>query len=80
MRKTARTVVWEGAGAQSPAPDPIGRRDARRYDTGVLAPRFMGRESVVFEQARPSLPRVDIETWDKPDRAGPLRPRFVDSR
>ena len=24
MRKTARTVVWEGAGAQSPAPDPIG--------------------------------------------------------
>jgi hypothetical protein len=23
MRKTARTVVWEGAGAQSPAPDPI---------------------------------------------------------
>ncbi len=21
--KTARTVVWEGAGAQSPAPDPI---------------------------------------------------------
>ena len=31
MRKTARTVVWEGAGAQSPAPDPIGRRDARRY-------------------------------------------------
>ena len=25
MRKTARTVVWEGAGAQSPAPDPINR-------------------------------------------------------
>jgi len=25
MRKTARPVVWEGAGAQSPAPDPIGR-------------------------------------------------------
>ena len=24
MRKTARTVVWEGAGAQSPAPAPIG--------------------------------------------------------
>ena len=24
MRKTARPVVWEGAGAQSPAPDPIG--------------------------------------------------------
>jgi hypothetical protein len=23
MRKTARPVVWEGAGAQSPAPDPI---------------------------------------------------------
>ena len=23
MRKTARTVVWEGAGAQSPALDPI---------------------------------------------------------
>jgi len=33
MRKTARPVVWEGAGAQSPAPDPIdiwatGPRDA----------------------------------------------------
>jgi hypothetical protein len=27
MRKTARTVVWEGAGAQSPAPDPIGPED-----------------------------------------------------
>ncbi|MGH6628140.1 MAG: hypothetical protein ACREB3_00230 [Burkholderiales bacterium] len=26
MRKTARPVVWEGAGAQSPAPDPIGAR------------------------------------------------------
>lgn len=25
MRKTARTVVWEGAGAQSPALDPIYR-------------------------------------------------------
>ena len=24
MRKTARPVVWEGAGAQSSAPDPIG--------------------------------------------------------
>ncbi|MCX6928114.1 MAG: reverse transcriptase domain-containing protein, partial [Verrucomicrobia bacterium] len=24
VRKTARTVVWEGAGAQTPAPDPIG--------------------------------------------------------
>src|SRR5258708_2681685 len=23
MRKTARPVVWEGAGAQSPSPDPI---------------------------------------------------------
>ena len=27
MRKTARTVVWEGAGAQSPAPDPIGTNE-----------------------------------------------------
>ena len=25
MRKTARTVVWEGAGAKSPALDPIDR-------------------------------------------------------
>jgi hypothetical protein len=23
MRKTARPVVWEGAGAKSPSPDPI---------------------------------------------------------
>ena len=27
MRKIARTVVWEGAGAQSPAPDPIGSEE-----------------------------------------------------
>ena len=33
MRKTARTVVWEGAGAQSPAPDPIARSDARLADS-----------------------------------------------
>ena len=30
MRKTARPVVWEGAGAQSQAPDPIIGRDGRR--------------------------------------------------
>src|SRR5712692_7747172 len=30
MRKTARPVVWEGAGAQSPAPDPIGAKHMRR--------------------------------------------------
>ena len=29
MRKTARPVVWEGAGAQSPAPDPIVRMTRR---------------------------------------------------
>jgi len=29
MRKTARPVVWEGAGAKSPALDPI---DALRYE------------------------------------------------
>jgi len=44
--KTARPVVWEGAGAQSPAPDPIvivarpveafGQRERRR-SAGVLA-------------------------------------------
>ena len=28
MRKTARPVVWEGAGAQSPAPDPIAKPSA----------------------------------------------------
>jgi len=32
MRKTARTVVWEGAGAQSPALDPI-KTLARVTDT-----------------------------------------------
>ena len=32
MRKTARPVVWEGAGAQSPALDPIGSQDGYRYD------------------------------------------------
>jgi hypothetical protein len=30
MRKTARTVVWEGAGAQSPAPDPIMKNETER--------------------------------------------------
>jgi uncharacterized membrane protein (UPF0136 family) len=37
MRKTARTVVWEGAGAQSPAPDPIGGADE-------VQPRSEGQE------------------------------------
>lgn len=31
MRKTARTVVWEGAGAQSPALDPIYRALLRSW-------------------------------------------------
>ena len=30
MRKTARPVVWEGAGAQSPVPDPIQEKDATK--------------------------------------------------
>lgn len=37
MRKTARTVVWEGAGAQSPALDPInvtGRDPVARANQG----------------------------------------------
>ena len=38
MRKTARTVVWEGAGAQSPAPDPIGLVATSR------CARFQGRK------------------------------------
>jgi hypothetical protein len=34
MRKTARPVVWEGAGAQSPAPDPIEKIFAGRDEVG----------------------------------------------
>jgi hypothetical protein len=38
MRKTARTVVWEGAGAQSPAPDPIVRhQSAQGQHPGKIA-------------------------------------------
>jgi hypothetical protein len=36
MRKTARTVVWEGAGAQSPALDPI-NTGAFRFGCGYAA-------------------------------------------
>jgi len=38
MRKTARTVVWEGAGAQSPALDPIKTLSRRRMPFSVHAP------------------------------------------
>jgi len=36
MRKTARPVVWEGAGAQSPAPDPIEFRGRNRGSWGIV--------------------------------------------
>jgi hypothetical protein len=35
MRKTARPVVWEGAGAKSPAPDPIGETFRRGLFSGA---------------------------------------------
>jgi CRISPR-associated protein Cas1 len=53
MRKTARTVVWEGAGAQSPAPDPIGRRDTAPAGAGT-AP---DTADPVFQQALEILRR-----------------------
>ena len=37
MRKTARPVVWEGAGAQSSAPDPINCR-LRWHRQAAIAP------------------------------------------
>jgi hypothetical protein len=41
MRKTARPVAWEGAEAQSSAPDPIcGRKAALRWATFQLIPVF----------------------------------------
>jgi hypothetical protein len=36
MPKTARTVVWEGAGAQSPTPDPILLKRLRRKGRTVV--------------------------------------------
>jgi hypothetical protein len=38
MRKTARTVVWEGAGAQSPALDPIKALSRQRILFSVHGP------------------------------------------
>ena len=37
MRKTARTVVWEGAGAKSPALDPI---DRNPFDSPLSPPTY----------------------------------------
>ncbi len=36
IRKTVRPVVWEGAGAQSPVPDPITSRDPSLGLNGVV--------------------------------------------
>src|ERR1019366_133312 len=44
MRKTARTVVWEGAGAQSPAPDLIGLRlQIMQGDAGEVRDNHIAR-------------------------------------
>ncbi len=40
MRKTARPVVWEGAGAQSPSPDPISIGSSL-YNTVMLVTGLM---------------------------------------
>jgi hypothetical protein len=53
MRKTARTVVWEGAGAQSPAPDPIGMTDAEGL-TWTL--------SLAVELGQRLINRLDLST------------------
>ena len=48
MRKTARSVVWEGAGAQSPAPDPIGSSNpAGANMLGMTLSLPMSRREVV---------------------------------
>ena len=54
MRKTARPVVWEGAGAQSPAPDPI---DYANWPTKRQRPfgRREGSEMVLETGATPVL-------------------------
>ena len=53
MRKTARTVVWEGAGAQSPAPDPIDCLNPPCFGPQPLAGRGFG--SVVAAKNFPAV-------------------------
>jgi hypothetical protein len=59
MRKTARTVVWEGAGAQSPAPDPIYTAAAGRPQRALSILRPLA--SSLFDY-RPSAPAFSVFT------------------
>src|SRR5260370_28439930 len=48
MRKTARPVVWEGAGAQSPSPDPI---NGRRGNIGLMETRKLPHTDLTVSRA-----------------------------
>src|ERR1039458_3296530 len=62
MRKTARTVVWEGAGAQSPAPDPIVKMRPAAMNPAILLSRQWGqiRAPLLWPWTcyKPSAPRL----------------------
>ena len=58
MRKTERPVVWEGVGAQSPAPDPIGdlRQSLPRgiRPKGLAAPQPKVAKALALRQSKPT--------------------------
>jgi hypothetical protein len=72
MRKTARPVVWEGGGAQSPSPDPITRPswlEARRTELAEAATKGGG---FVGESACPRRHECRCGSVEKPPRcSGP---------
>jgi hypothetical protein len=65
MRKTARLVVWEGAGAQSPAPDPIADKSRRT----------LGLHCLGFGEARGGCRGGGHHGNAEPAKAGTPNPR-----
>src|ERR1022692_2824683 len=65
MRKTARPVVWEGAGAQSPSPDPIrgvfitiGRLQAHPDRPGGLPHCYIRLVRYFLRRRQPQVARI----------------------
>ena len=70
MRKTARPVVWEGAGAQSQAPDPITGKigEALERAQSTFQPSAFRLQPLLAAPITDSLARfLSVSCWP-PDR------------